>query len=74
MKSVTIFGDAAIVTQKMTGSHSRAHVTRGIFNYVDRHWGYSPDDSSIYQYASVAADIAAAKAHGLCSGRKDTTL
>jgi hypothetical protein len=74
VKSVTIFGDAAIVTEKMTSSHSNAHVTRGIFNYVERRWGYSPDDSSIYQGASVAADIAAAKAHGLCSGREDTTL
>lgn len=70
--SVTLFGDAAIVTQKRHQSHAR--VTRGIFNYVHGRWGYSPDDSSIYQYGSVAADIAAAKAHGLCSGRRDTTL
>jgi len=72
--SVTVFGDAAIVTHKVTGTHARRRIARDIFNYANGRWGYSPADLSVYRHGSVAADISAAKAAGLCSGRKNATL
>jgi hypothetical protein len=71
---VTVFGDAAIVTAKVTGAHARHHIARDIFNYANGRWGYSPADLSVYLHGSVAADISAAKAAGLCSGRANATL
>jgi len=74
IRSVTVFGDAAIVTQKIIGAHARHRIARDIFNYANGRWGYSPADLSIYLHGSVAADISAAKAAGLCSGGKNATL
>jgi hypothetical protein len=31
------------------------------------HWGFVPDDATLYQHGSVKADIAAAKAEGYCT-------
>lgn len=67
IKSVTVFGHAAIVTETITGAAV-------VFNYDKGYWGYSPGDASIYRHGSVTADIAAAKAAGLCSGGKASLL
>jgi hypothetical protein len=65
IKAVTVFGTAAIVTEAITGA---AHGTaEDVFNYADGRWSYSPADPSVYGHGSVAADIAAAKAAGLCA-------
>ena len=71
IRAVTIFGDTAIVAE----THPGAAVKRGrnavVLNYADAHWGYSPGDPGIYQHGSVAANVAAAKAAGFCTGWKD---
>jgi hypothetical protein len=68
IKAVTVFGNAAIVAETVAG------VTPGpvedVFNYVGGRWRYSPQAPGIYRHRSVTADIAAAKAAGLCKGSK----
>ena len=70
VKSVTVFGNAAIVTEAITGAAPKPETAEDVFNYVNGHWSYSPGDLSIYDHGSVTADIAAAKAAGLCAGWK----
>lgn len=70
IKFVTVFGNAAIVTQGVAGATTRREI-EDVFNYVNGRWGYSPADLSIYHHGSVAADIAAAKAAGFCAAWKD---
>jgi hypothetical protein len=65
IKAVTIFGNAAIITQR---------TARDIFSYAGGHWAYSPSDLSIYGHGSATADVAAAKAAGLCHPGSKTTL
>ena len=74
IKSVTVFGNAAIVTEAITGATSTHHTVESVFNYAHGRWGYSPGDISIYHHGSVAADIAAAKAAGFCAGRNGSML
>jgi hypothetical protein len=45
-----------------------------VFNYSHDHWGYSPSNLGIYQHRSVAADVAAARAAGLCTAGKAAPL
>ena len=73
IKSVTVFGNAAIVTEKVIGT-SRSITVRAVFNYAAGHWGYSPSDLGIYHHGSVSADLAAAKAAGFCAGRNRSVL
>jgi hypothetical protein len=68
IKAVTVFGTAAIVTEVITGA-SRGS-TEDVFSYANGRWSYSLADLSVYGHGSVAADIAAAKAAGLCTGWK----
>ena len=68
IKAVTVFGNAAIVTETVTGASSVA--AEDVFTYADGHWRYSPQDPAIYQHGSVTADIAAAKAAGFCTSSK----
>lgn len=70
IKAVTVFGNAAIVTEETTGTASRLETTEDVFNYVAGHWSYSPGNLSIYHHGSVAADVTAAKAAGFCAGWK----
>jgi hypothetical protein len=70
IKSVTVFGSAAIITEAIAGAQSKPEIAEDVFNYANGHWSYSPGDLSIYHHRSVAADIAAAKAAGLCTGWK----
>jgi len=74
IKSVLVFGNAAIVTETLAGARPRRGKAHDVFSYADGHWAYAPDDLSIYLHGSVAADIAAAKAQGLCPARKASPL
>jgi hypothetical protein len=68
IKTVTVFGNAAIVAETVAGA--LPGTTEDVFNYTDGRWRYSPQDPSIYRHRSVTADIAAAKAAGLCTSSK----
>jgi hypothetical protein len=70
IRSVTLFGDTAIVTERSPGTRSMPGESADVFNYTKGHWGYSPGNPGIYHHRSVAADIAAAKAVGLCVRQK----
>ena len=70
IKAVTVFGNAAIVTEVIAGAQVKPGMAADVFNYADGHWSYSPEDLNIYQHGSVTADITAAKAAGLCAGWK----
>jgi len=70
IKAVTVFGNAAIVTTTMAGVPAGRATTEDVFNFADGRWGYSPEDLGIYRQRSVAADVTAAKAAGLCAGWK----
>jgi hypothetical protein len=68
VKAVTVFGNAAIVTEAVAGTPP--HTIEVVFNDVNGRWSYSPEDPSVYGHRSVAADIAAAKSAGLCDSWK----
>lgn len=68
IKGVTVFGDAAIVAEAVSGVTLRP--AEDVFNYTGGHWRYSPQAPGIYRHRSVTADIAAAKAAGLCKSTK----
>jgi hypothetical protein len=68
IKAVTVFGNAAIVAETVAGARSGA--AEDVFNYAAGRWRYSPQDPGIYQRGSVAADVAAAKAAGLCASSR----
>jgi hypothetical protein len=68
VKAVTVFGTAAIITEVITAASP--HTTEVVFNYVNGQWSYTPGDLSVYGHGSAAADIAAARAAGLCGGWK----
>lgn len=70
IKSVIVFGNAAIVTETTSGPGSGSAKAEDVFNYVNGHWGYTPNNFSIYHHESVAADISAAKALGFCTEAK----
>ena len=70
IKAVTAFGDAAIITEAVTGAVSNPDTAEDLFSYVGGQWGYSPSEVSIYRHESIAADIAAAKTTGYCTGWK----
>ena len=74
IKSVTVFGNAAIVTEAITGATSTHHMVESVFNYAHGRWAYSPGDMSIYKHGSVSADIAAARAAGYCADRNGSML
>jgi hypothetical protein len=73
IKSVTVFGYAAIVTETVTAQSKRS-TGENVFNYANGRWGYSPENLNIYHRGSVSADIAAAKAAGFCSGQQPFLL
>ena len=74
IESVLVFGNAAIVTETVAGAASQLGKSHDVFNYANGHWAYAPNDLSIYHHGSIAADIAAAKALGFCTGREATPL
>jgi len=74
IRSVLVFGNAAIVTETVAGAGSRLGKAHDVFNYTDGHWGYAPNDLSIYHHGSVTADIAAAKVQGFCTSRSASPM
>ena len=70
INTVTVFGTAAIVTETVTVGRPKHRRGEEVFSYVKGRWGYSPNDMSIYHRGSAAADIAAARASGLCASWK----
>jgi hypothetical protein len=64
--AVTVFGNAAIVTATMPGVAHKSGLAEEVFNYSGGRWGFSPEYMAIYRQGSLAADIAAAKAAGVC--------
>ena len=72
--AVTVFGNAAIVTERVAGTVSRRTMAEDVFNYFNGRWGYSPSNLGIYHHRSVAADAAAARAAGLCGPGKAAPL
>lgn len=74
IKSVLVFGNAAIVTETIAGADSRLGEAEDVFNYVNGHWEYTPNNLGIYHHGSVAADILSAKLLGLCTGRTAAPL
>ncbi len=66
--AVTVFGTSAIITEAVTGASPGT--AEDVFSYADGRWSYSLGDVNIYGHGSVAADIAAAKAAGLCASWK----
>jgi hypothetical protein len=70
IKAVTAFGSAAIVTEAVAGIPANPGTAEDVFNYGDGQWSYSPGEVGIYAHGSIAADIAAAKSAGFCTGWK----
>jgi hypothetical protein len=70
IKAVTAFGSAAIVTEAVAGTPPSPGTAEDVFNYGDGKWSYSPGEVGIYGHGSIAADIAAAKSAGFCTGWK----
>lgn len=70
VRSVTVFGNAAIVTEVLAGGSAHVQTTEDVFNFANGRWRYSPANPSIYRHRSVAADIAAARSAGTCASWK----
>jgi hypothetical protein len=70
IKALTVFGNAAIVTEAVTGAPPEPGAAEDVFNYVYGRWSYSPQDMSIYHHGSVTADVAAAKSADFCTSWK----
>jgi hypothetical protein len=68
IKAVTVFGNAAIVSEAIAGIPPETG--EDVFTYADGRWRYSPQNPGIYRHGSVTSDIAAAKAAGLCTSWK----
>jgi hypothetical protein len=69
IKSVLVFGNAAIVTETIAGTGSRLGKAEDAFSYINGRWAYTPNNLSVYHHGSVAADIASAETLGYCTGR-----
>lgn len=74
IKSVLVFGNAAIVTEGIQGADSRLGEAEDVFNYENGRWGYTPNNLGIYHHGSVAADIVSARGLGFCTGRNAAPL
>ncbi|MGP7997919.1 MAG: hypothetical protein ACLPKI_11430 [Streptosporangiaceae bacterium] len=67
ISAVTVFGTAAIVTETVAAGPPRRRHAEEVFSYVHGQWAFSPNDLAVYHHGSAAADIAAARAAGLCA-------
>lgn len=75
IKTVTVFGDAAIITETLDrpgtrGAGAKPVTAEDVFEYANGRWSYSPTDLGVYDHGSVAADVIAARAAGFCAGSK----
>lgn len=71
IKSVTFFGNTAIVVTTIAGAPKKTGVLADVFSFADGHWAYSPGDPGVYGRGSVSADTAVARKAGLCGGWKN---
>ncbi|HTT53495.1 MAG TPA: hypothetical protein VMH35_19040 [Streptosporangiaceae bacterium] len=63
---LAVSGKTATVTVAVTGAGHRGTLTETLV-YSAGSWGISPQDLSLYQHGTVAADVAAAKAQDGCA-------
>lgn len=70
IKSVTIVGSTAVVTETVAGAASALGSSTDAWQYAGGRWGFELSASAlaVYKHGSVAADLAAAKAAGDCTG------
>ena len=68
IKSVTVTGSIAVVTETVAGSLGNLGTVADTWTYAGGRWGYSypPADMKVYSHGSAAADIAASKTAGDC--------
>jgi len=66
IRHIAVTGRTAVVTVALTGGAKPVSATETLV-YANGHWGFSPRDLGLYQHATVAADVAAAKAAGGCA-------
>jgi hypothetical protein len=69
IKSVTLAGSTAVVTETVAGVASALGSVTDAWGYAAGRWGFELSGStlSVYKHGSAAADIAAAKAAGECA-------
>lgn len=67
VKNITLTGSTAVMTVTLAGAASSLASASEAFIYSGGKWGFSPSDLNLYEYGSVTADIAAAKAAGDCA-------
>jgi len=69
IKSVTMAGNTAVVTESLAGALSAVATQADAFTYAGGRWGYVLDAATLaaYSHGSAAADIAALKAAGRCA-------
>jgi hypothetical protein len=70
IKRVTITGNTAVVVETVAGALSSLGTVTDVFVYVNGRWGFSYPANvlAVYRHKTIAADIAAARARGFCSG------
>ncbi len=68
IKNVMVDQDTAVVAFRLAGARPGLASGTEAFAYAGGRWGYMPADMGLYRHGSVAKDIAAAKARGLCAG------
>jgi hypothetical protein len=70
IKSVTMAGTTAVVTETVAGAAGALGSVTDAWQYAGGRWGISLSASAltVYTHGSVAADIAAAKAAESCTG------
>jgi hypothetical protein len=64
VKTASLTGRTAVVRLSVKGD--AGIVVSEALTYSAGHWGFVPDDLSLFENGSVKADIAAAKAEGFC--------
>jgi hypothetical protein len=69
IKSVTLAGSTAVVTETVAGAASALGSVTDAWHYAGGQWGVelAPSALAVYKHGSAAADIAAAKAAGNCA-------
>lgn len=76
IKSVTMAGSTAVVTETLSGVAGGLGSTTDAWLYAGGRWGFSLSQSALagYSHGSAAADVAALKAAGECAGTQPQPL
>lgn len=67
IKSVTVTGSTAVITETVAGSLGNLGTGADAWTYGGGRWGFLLTGISVYGHGSATADIAAAKAAGDCA-------